>query len=878
MPRTTASQTLASAIVQLASPVVPRAQRDDWRAEWTAELDVATAQGRSGVSLVRAAVGAPIDACWLRQRQLLDSRTFDDARHGWRQLHQHAGFTTTAVGILGLGMAASIVAFAVVSQILLRPLPYPAAERIVTLWERPAGASGRGDVSPGNFIDLRDRVTSIRPMAAAEPYSYDYSDSEHPEVWHAANVTEGFFDIFGVAPILGRTFRADDHQPGTRRLVMSERVWRSRFTADPALAGATILLDDQPYTVVGIVPASFEPNLVQDLPGQVGVWVAKAIEEFEPRIRASGYWHVVGRLANGRSESEARAEVDTVAGALEIEYPRTNTGLRVEVRSLREHLVGDAGPAVRLFSVAVLAVLIIACVNVTNLLLARGAARHHELAIRSALGASRRRLVAQLLVESLVLASLAGIAALALAWAAIRATAAFGPPQVLWIDTLQVDGGAAAFALLLAATVAVAAGLLPAWRQARGSMATGGNTRAMTGDPSQRRLRSLLVAGEVAMALVLVAGCALLLRSFINLLDVDTGFERRGVIALQMFAWDRNPTPAERRLFIERASTAVSAVPGVTAVGAVSAMPFIESNIDIRGTFRIAGQPDPAAGEEPRASFNVATPGYFDVLGIPLVRGRHLDARDSDRAPRVGVITDVLAARYFRTLDPIGSRITLRYSGQVMDLEIVGVIGATRHERLDDAPRLEIVMPHAQAPTGSMTLVARSTLEASTVIEPAKAAVWDVDPLQSFHRTATLDQLVDRTLATRRFALLILVGFAATALLLATAGLYGVLSAVVSQYRREIGVRLALGASWLDIVRLIVARGLAVAAAGVAAGLVGAIGTSRLLEAFLFSVAPTDPASIGGAAFLMLLVSAAACYLPARRAAMANPAEVLRAD
>jgi predicted permease len=350
------------------------------------------------------------------------------------------------------------------------------------------------------------------------------------------------------------------------------------------------------------------------------------------------------------------------------------------------------------------------------------------------------------------------------------------------------------------------------------------------------------------------------------------------VAALQVFAWDRNPDPASRRLFVERVVSRIGALPGVEAAGAVSAMPFIESNIDVRGVFRIAGQPAPAAGEEPRSSFNVATPGYFTALRIPLVRGRHLDLRDGPESPRVAVISDALAARYWRDGDPVGDRLAFRFNGQPTEVEIVGVTGATRHEGLAEQPRMEVFLPHAQAPTGSMTLVARTRLDPRLLIEPAKAAVWAVDPLQTFYQTATLDDLVDRTLATRRFALVVLAGFALLALLLAAAGLYGVLSSIVAQYRREIGVRLALGARWADIVRLLLGRGLAIAGVGVAVGLAVAAGGARLLRGFLFDLAPTDPLALGGAAALMLIVAGIACYVPARQAAAADPVEVLRVD
>lgn len=865
--------------------MVPRALRDQWRTEWLAEL-AAHADALAGQppprrdASLRYALGAPLDAFWIRQRSVADLTWVDDLRHGWRQLRQQTGFAVTAVGILALGMAASVTAFSVVSQVLLRPLPYPEPDRVVTVWQRQSDSpAARLEVAPGNFLDWRARARSFRYLAAADPYSYDYTGGDRPEVLRSANVTEGFFEAFGMRPLLGRFFLPDEHRKGANHVVvLSARLWRSHFGADPGIVGRAIPLDHTSYTVVGVVSDDFQPHLLEEVPGQIAMWAAKAIEEHEPRSRErSGYWQVVGRLADGRTLESAQAEMDAVAAQIARENPRTNTGSGVAIVSLRDHLVGDVRPAVMLFAGAVLAVLLIACVNVTNLLLARGASRRQELAIRSALGANRARLVGQLLVESLMLASLSSVIAVAIASGAMRVLASFGPREVLWIDTLHVDGAALAFAVGLTIVVAAAAGLVPSLRLSGSGLQAPGD-RTMTGDRSQRRLRSVLVAAEVALALMLVSGCALLLRSFVNLLNVDAGFRSAGVVALQVFAWDRHPDLAARRTFFERVTSEIGGLPGVEAVGAVMAMPFIESNIDISGVFGVVGRPAPAPGDEPRTSFNVATPGYFAVMQIPLRRGRHLDARDGPDAPRVTVISEALAAAYWPDANPLGSRLTFRIGARPTEVEIVGVVGSTRHVRLDEPPRMELFLPHAQSPSGSMTLVARTTLAPALLIEPAKAAVWTVDPLQTFYRTATLDALVERTLTTRRFALIVLTGFAALALILAAAGLYGVLSAIVSQYRREIGVRVALGAEWLDIVRLVVRRGLVVAAFGVAMGLASVLGASRVLRSFLFGVAPTDPVALGGAAALMMLVTVAACYLPARRAAQADPAEALRVE
>ncbi|HYE85305.1 MAG TPA: ADOP family duplicated permease, partial [Vicinamibacterales bacterium] len=646
---------------------------------------------------------------------------------------------------------------------------------------------------------------------------------------------------------------------------------------DPAIVGRTIPLDDGQFLVAGVAPEDFLPNFQEDVPGQTSLFVAKVIQEFEPRIRTGGYWTVTGRLKDGVSLDQARAEMEAISRQLETENPRTNKGVRSEILTLREHLVGDVRPAVSLFAGAVIAVLLIACVNVTNLLLARGALRQQELAVRTALGANRVRLVGQLLVETLMLASVGSIAALMLAHAAMRGLAAWGPRDVMWIDTLHVDGWAIAFAVLLAFAVTLIAGLVPAIRLSGLGLQAPGH-RTMTADRSQRTLRSALVVAEVALALMLVSGTGLLLRSFVNLLAVDTGFTREHVMVVQMFAWDRNPGPTGLRNFHDRVTAKVTSIPGVQHVGVVQAMPFIESNIDIQGAMRLVDQPPPPPGEGIRASYNVASPGYFTVMGVQPLKGRLFDDRDGPSSPRVVVISEAFAERYLRNVEPIGQRIEIMRQGKPVAMEIVGVVSAVRHERLDEAPRAEVLVPFAQAPTGSMTLVARTSVDPALLIDTTKREIWALDPLQTFYRTATLKELVDRTLVTRRFALITLTGFAGLALLLAAAGLYGVLSTIVSQYRREIGVRMALGAAWLDILQLVVKRGLVVSAVGVAVGLAGVIGGARLLRGFLFSVTPTDPVAIGGAALLMLTIAAVACYIPARRAAGEDPVEALRVD
>jgi len=435
-----------------------------------------------------------------------------------------------------------------------------------------------------------------------------------------------------------------------------------------------------------------------------------------------------------------------------------------------------------------------------------------------------------------------------------------------------------AFAGLMALTVAMLSGVLPAWRAARTGLATAGRATA-SADATQHRLRAALVIAEVALALVLVSGAGLLLRSFVSLVNVDPGFARERVLVAQVFAWDHNPKPDQLRTYFNTTIAKLAALPAVQHAGAVSAMPFIEANINIQGVLTINGRPQTTPGEAPSAFMTVATPGYFDAMRIPVKAGRLFDEHDGGDAKRVVVITDALARRYWAADDdPIGDTLQFRFAGTPVNAEIVGVVGSLRHDRLDRAARPELFIPFDQVPFGSMTFVVRSAGDATALMEPARSTIWSVNPDQTIYRQATLDELVANTVSPRRFALAIILGFAGLALLLAIAGVYGVLSAIMTARLREVGLRVALGASRWDILRLVFGRGLAMASFGLIAGVAGSVGAAQLLRSFLFQIAPADPLTLGAASALMIVAALAACYFPARRAAAADPITVLRME
>jgi putative ABC transport system permease protein len=870
---------LAHVIVNAAARVVPPHQRDGWRKEWHGEL---ASLHRLPIAMrrpMRRALGAFADAFWLRQRSVADFVWIDDVRIGLRQLLQHSGFAVSAIGILSLGLAATITMFSVTDQVLLRPLPYPGADRIVTIWETRAGSDDPLEVSPGNLLDWRERAKSFEYLVGVEPWAFDVYADARPEVWFSAKVTAGFFETFAVTPLLGRFFTADEYTKGKDLVVViGESFWRKRFAADPGVIGRVVRTDNGPVTIVGVVPATFEPRLLPTGSGYRDVWQPKAIESYEPQSRGGGYWAAVGRLKPDVTIAAAGAEMTAVSEQLAKEYPRSNQKTGARLIQLREFLVGNVRLAVLLLAGAVVLVLIIACVNVANLLLARGSARDREIAVRVALGARRGRIIQQLLLESAVIAAAAAVVASAIASAALGLVVRLGPPTVPWLDTLHLDMRATMFAMAMAAAVALVAGALPAHRVARAGLANAGRN-TVTADTKQHRLRAALVISEVALALVLIAGAGLLIRSFVGLLNVDPGFQRDRVLVTQVFAWDYNPTPAQLKTFFDATIERLRALPAVQDVGIVTAMPFIESNINIQGVFGIVGRPEEPQQEAKRTHFNVATPGYFQAMHIPLKAGRYLDDRDGPDSARVAVISESMARRYWpEGDDPLGDHITFRFSGRQNEVEVVGVVAAVRHETLVGNTRDEMFIPFAQQPFGSMTFVLRSAGDASTLLEPTRAAIWAVNPNQTIYRAATLDELVQNTVSPRRFALAVVVGFAGVALLLAIAGVYGVLTAIMTSRMREVGLRVALGASRWDIVRMVVGRGLLLTMIGLMVGLAGALGTGKLLQRFLFGVTPADPATIVGAAAVMMMAALLACYAPARRAATSDPIAVLRVE
>ena len=866
------------AIIRLFAALVPRSSRDGWRREWEAEFrsrDAATAPALGNqLDLIRRAFGALPDAAWLRRQFTADSEILHDIRHGARMLRKAPGFTLAVVLILALGLGGTVAIATLLDTLIFRPLPYADADRVVTVWQRsPSGE--RDDVAPANFLDWRERSRSFERLAAAIPYSHDYTGGGEPEVLFGANVTEGFFEALGIKPLLGRTFEAGEHAFGGRPVVMiTHGLWQRRFGGDPGIVGKPIVLDDRAREIVGVLPPDFKPQLLPR-PGELSVWAPKVILEHEPRIRSSAWWNVIGRLKPGVTIDAARAEMSDIAVALGREHPTTNERVGVDLVTLRDHLMGKVKTPLLVMLGAVVLVLAIGCANVASLLLARGMHREREFAIRAALGAGRARLVRQLAVESLLLSTISAVVGLALAYVLIGAVVALAPGDVVRLQEAVIDRRILAFAALLAAATATTFGVLPAIQFSRpGSDAI----RERQASAPRAAFRRALVAAEVALAVVLLTSAGLLLRSFQRLLNVDPGFSPRNVVAVQVFAHDRYSTPDRVRTFFTTAIDRLAQVPGVEAVGGASAMPFANANINIRSVFAVVGRAAKPQNQQLGVYLTIATPGYFNAMSIPLREGRRFEISDNQHAPRVALISDSLRRREWPNESPIGHWIQVQFQGKPIEAQVVGVISPIRHEALDRAPRPEVFLPFDQSPFASMTFVLRGTADPASIIASAKQAVWSVDPLQTFYETGRVETMIAASVVRQRFSTTLVSAFAVVALLLCAIGIYGVISFATAQRTREIGVRMALGADASSIRRLVLREGGKVVIVGLVLGLAGAAVATRYLQTLLFEINAIDPVTLVAVCAVLLASALLACYVPARRATRVDPLIALRTE
>jgi putative ABC transport system permease protein len=802
-----------------------------------------------------------------------------DVRYALRSLRSRPGFVLVAVLTLALGIGATTTIFSVVDHLMLRDLPFPEADRVVTLWQTNAREHiAREDVAPGNFLDWKERAASFVAMGAAEPYSFDLTGGDRPRVVLTNLVTEGFFEALGVKPIAGRLLQPGDHRQDAGTVaVVGWGLWQRQFGGDPDLVGRVIVLDGRPTTVVGILPRDLDLGLGYSY-ARRDLWIPKRLEGWERTSRTSSWWTVVARTAPGVTLAQAQADMDRVAQGLTVEYPATNTGIGVSVVPLREHLVGAARPTLLILMAGVGLVLLVACVNVANLLLARGADRAREIAVRAAMGAPRRRLAGQLLIESMLLAAGGAATGVALTFWAVDLVKALAPGEIPRFETVAVNLRVLAFGVALAVATALLFGLVPALRLSRPDLRDVLAEGRTTAGRGRLRARHGLIIAETALALTLLIGAGLLLRSFATLLAVDPGFRRDHLIALQIFYYENDHTPQHRADFFERTLRDIGALPGVRSAGAVSAAPFLAANLDIRRTFLITDEAAPRPGEEPRTYVSTATPDYFATMGIPLLAGRVFDDRDRFGAPPVAIINETLRRQRFAGRNPVGRSFVLTGSGPPRPIEIIGVVGDVRHEGLDTDPRPEMFFSQGQSGDGSMTYFVRAAGDPASLIPAVQQRIWDQAPLQTFYQVGTVDALVGATLAGRKFTLLLVGVFAGAALILAAIGIYGVISFAVAQRTREVGIRIALGANRTDVVRLILGHGLRLAVLGVALGLFGAGLATPFMHDLLYAVSPRDWLAFAGGVVVLLAAAALASWLPAHRATKVDPIVALRSE
>jgi putative ABC transport system permease protein len=794
-----------------------------------------------------------------------------DLRYALRQLARAPGFTAVAVLTLALGIGANTAIFSAIDAIVFRPLPFGDAERIVTVWQQNRASGDRDLAAPANFLDWRERSTSFEALAAAEPFSHDYVTPEGPESFPSWLVSESFFDVLGVAPLLGRTFDAEDHERGGAPVaVLSYGLWQRRFGSDSTIVGRALALDGETVTVVGVMPPRFEFPVGGDL------WVPRISEARDLEDRTGDFLYVAGKLKPGVSVEASRAELDRIAAQLATEYPSTNAGAGAAVVSLAEHLAGPARRTLSLFFGAVGLVLLIVCVNVANLLLARAADRRHEFAIRSAIGADRSRMIRQAMTESVVLGLLGGVCGLLLAAWGLAIFLPLAPASIPHAAVPALDGRALAFAAALAIGSTALFGLAPALQVGR-SVELRQRLHGVTSSSGRatRRFRSALVVTELALAMVLLVSAALLVRSFTALLDVDRGYRADNVLALTVQAWQYYPQPAQRRAFVEQTLERVAALPGVVAAGVTSWLPLAEGIGADTASFSIFGRPPADARSQSAALTAVVTAGYFRALEIPLRAGRLFEPTDDADAPPVVLVNEAMARRHWPGESAVGARVTLAFAGPPTEVEVIGVVGDVRDELHED-PRPSFYVPHSQRPYGAFHFTVRTNGDPAGMVRAVQDEIWATNAAMPFAQVTTIDGLTDDSLGERRSTLLTVLAFSVTALALAAVGAYGLVSHESSRRSQEIGIRVAVGADRRRVLALVVGDGLKLALLGIAAGGALAFAAARALSGFLFGIGPFDPPTFVAIALLMLAATALASLLPAWRASRADPALVLR--
>ncbi|MGH9970956.1 MAG: ABC transporter permease [Pyrinomonadaceae bacterium] len=808
-------------------------------------------------------------------------RLFRDIRFGFRSLLKRPAFAAIAVGTLALGIGANTTIFSVVNAVLLRPLPYPSSDQLVVIWGKlPTHGLNKLSVSPAEFVDYRNRNHTFSAIATYSSIGRNLTGAGEPERLNVTFVTEDFFSVLATRPQTGRTFLHDEDQPGHNHVaILSHSLWQRHFAGDQSIVGRSVMLDGVSHEIIGVMPAGFQ---FPDSETQIWKPMAFDADDLSENNRGSHYLDLIARMKPGVTLAQAQADVGSIAAQMQrehLDHYEEGSGWGASVVGLHKEIVGDVRPALLVLFAVVGFVLLIACANVANLLLARAAAREREIAIRTALGAGRLQILQQLLVESLLL-SLAGgaIGILIAVWGKDLLTA-LNPASLPRINEIHVDGRVIAFTFAVSLFTGLVFGIIPALQASKLNLSESlkeGSGKTTEGR-SRLRLRGLLVISEVAMAMVLLIGAGLMIKSLYRLQQVDLGFNPNNILTLRLaLPQAKYQKPQLQRAFFDELIGKVEGLPGVKSLGLVNFLPL--SGSGNRRNISVEGKPENPINVE----FRLSNPQYFSAMGIELSKGRYFDEHDRENTTYVTVVNEAFTRTFLPGEDPLGKRIKMGgLNSPFRWLSVVGVIKDIKHQGLDVDARPEMYIPYLQPPlpdwnVQSMFLAVRTDHEPQSLIGAMRGAVHEIDAEQPIYGVATMQQSLTESVAPRRFNMLLIAAFSALALLLASIGIYGVVSYSVTQRIREFGIRMALGARTFDVLKLVIKSGMALTFIGIAIGLGTALALTRLMTTLLFGVAPTDAATFAAVSILLVLVALLACYLPARRAAKVDPLVALR--
>ena len=801
-----------------------------------------------------------------------------DLRYGLRMLVKSPAFTSIAVLALALGIGANTAIFSVVNTVLLQPLPYKNPDQLMMVWE---DATHQGfpfnTPSPANFLDWQQQNTVFEGMAAMAQRSFNLTGAGEPERFDGRRVSANLFSLLGVQPVIGRAFLPDEDKPGSRVVILSEGVWKRRFGGDPAILGRPISLDGDSYTVVGVMPGSVDMPTIEGWRDQL--WVPIAFDSDEASQRDSHYLEIVARLKPGVTQEKAQAEMTTIAKRLEQQYPESNTKIGIRLKALHDQKVGNIKPALLVLLGAVGFVLLIACANVANLLLARAAVRQKEIALRLAVGASRARLTRQFLTESVLLALIGGGFGLVLAFVGLRILKTFMPASISQAEAISIDPRALLFTGLISLVTGLIFGLAPATQASHfnlnDTLKEGG--RDSGASRKGNRIRAVLVISEVAVSFILLIGAGLLINSFLNLLKLDPGYRAENLLTAKvMLPENKYPDTARRVAFFQELLRRVQALPGVESAAAGSNLPLTYHGDSM--PIGVEGRPDPPPSQAPDVVYRTVSPGYFNTMGIRIVQGRDFNTQDRLDTPRTAVISEKMARHFWPGESPLGKRFkTGSTTAEGPWREVVGVVADVRQNDFVAEPKMQMYFSYEQVVSLTPNaLVVRTKVDPLSLATAVRDAVWAIDKDQPVSNIRSMEEIVSTAVARQRFSTMLLGVFAGLALVLAAVGIYGVMSYSVAQRTREFGIRMALGAQRGDVLKMTVMQGLKLVSIGVAIGLAAAFILTRVMASLLFGVSATDPVTFLSISFVLIGVAAFASFIPALRATRIDPMVALR--